>query len=710
MKWPTASALALALALLPASPAAVLGQSDRTGPVTLALADSLAGVTDSSALLRVESQLIEYARVHRDDVHVHVRLGFVALRLGDLAGAGHYEDAASEFEWALELDDTEALPWYGLGQAELALVPEFYSSRLALQEMMGRSPLDKAALAFRTALAREPDFAPAARGLGEVALTRRLEPGGDGAVEALRALPPAALDAQTLLMRGRVERRFGSLDSATALFERAGALRGMRGLALLELARTALAAADTVAGAAAYYSGARFDDSLTVTGYRDDLWFIADPEDLATFDTLRGAERATWLEAFWSARSALGLWPEHARLAEHYRRLREAELTYRMPPFRRRYGFGEYFTPSTYEFDDRGVVFVRHGYPSASLRSARCSSEVWMYLDADPAFTSVFISEGMDDYRLVPSVLDLGFCAVEEFAVQRGPVGALVNRMGNQPEWRRNEMFVQGKADMLTATATESHRRRFAFRMPLSGHAVATALPGRGGVLHVATALPWRALEEAGYGPDSDLRLRVSVLGPDGEVVSFRDQRVRAIPGGTVATFYGEVRVPVGPVLWRLGMALGDSIGAELPVGQTVVPDAAGGNLELSDLVLGWARTGVSWSPAPGDTAWMNPLGVLPAGETLDVYYEAYGLIAGERYGGEIVVWRLEDDAPARIPPAGDGAELRVRFDESASGPVTRIVRTVDLGKLRPGRYGVAVVIQDELDRPTMRVSEIRIE
>ncbi len=34
----------------------------------------------------------------------HLRLGFLALRLGDLAGgAGHYDDAASEFQWAIDL-------------------------------------------------------------------------------------------------------------------------------------------------------------------------------------------------------------------------------------------------------------------------------------------------------------------------------------------------------------------------------------------------------------------------------------------------------------------------------------------------------------------------------------------------------------------------------------------------------------------------------
>ena len=122
-----------------------------------------------------------------------------------------------------------------------------------------------------------------------------------------------------------------------------------------------------------------------------------------------------------------------------------------------------------------------------------------------------------------------------------------------------------------------------------------------------------------------------------------------------------------------------------------------------------WARTGVSWEAAPGDTAWMNPLAELPEGETLDVYYESYGLLAGERYSGEIVVWPLGDRDPLAAPPPGEAAALRVRFSEVATGPVTRLARTVDVSSLRPGRYGVAVVAQDQIDRPAIRVSEIRI-
>jgi hypothetical protein len=67
------------------------------------LRDSLAGVADSGALGRLEAATIDVAKQHRDDPLVHLRLGFIAYRLGELAGKSHFEDAAGEFEWAAEL-------------------------------------------------------------------------------------------------------------------------------------------------------------------------------------------------------------------------------------------------------------------------------------------------------------------------------------------------------------------------------------------------------------------------------------------------------------------------------------------------------------------------------------------------------------------------------------------------------------------------------
>jgi hypothetical protein len=65
--------------------------------------DSLQTTSDSAALSRLESRLIDVARVERDSALLHIRLGLLALRLADLGSRSRYEDAASEFEWVLRL-------------------------------------------------------------------------------------------------------------------------------------------------------------------------------------------------------------------------------------------------------------------------------------------------------------------------------------------------------------------------------------------------------------------------------------------------------------------------------------------------------------------------------------------------------------------------------------------------------------------------------
>ena len=83
----------------------------------VAFRDSVSS-SDLAALQALEQQMIQFARMNRDDALQHVKLGFVGLRLGDLGKEGAYEDAASEFEWASELQPTWPYPWYGLGLAE----------------------------------------------------------------------------------------------------------------------------------------------------------------------------------------------------------------------------------------------------------------------------------------------------------------------------------------------------------------------------------------------------------------------------------------------------------------------------------------------------------------------------------------------------------------------------------------------------------------
>ncbi|HYT63301.1 MAG TPA: hypothetical protein VEL50_05340, partial [Gemmatimonadales bacterium] len=149
---------------------AALAQSPADRVAIESLRDSLALVTDSVALARLEAATIELAKQHRDDPLVHLRLGFIADRLGDLTKSkSHYDDAAGEFEWAGELRPEWPYPWYGLGLSELAIGENSVMAIENIRQMLGKDYLSKAAKAFARATVADPSFASAVVDLANTA-------------------------------------------------------------------------------------------------------------------------------------------------------------------------------------------------------------------------------------------------------------------------------------------------------------------------------------------------------------------------------------------------------------------------------------------------------------------------------------------------------------------------------------------------------------
>ena len=168
-----------------------------------------------------------------------------------------------------------------------------------------------------------------------------------------------------MLARGRIERLVGSPDSALAAFHGYAAAGGDIPLALLEQART-LFVLDSLSGQVPYYAGASLDDRVSVSGYRDDLAPIATPAELEALDAASGPARAQMLKEFWTQRDRQDLRENGERVRQHYQRLRVARLHYRLALTKRRYDTDERYRSGSLEFDDRGVIYVRHGAPSDS--------------------------------------------------------------------------------------------------------------------------------------------------------------------------------------------------------------------------------------------------------------------------------------------------------------------------------------------------------
>src|SRR5688572_28699798 len=211
----------LVAAALCGGPRAARAQEPADRAALQALRDSLAAQRDSTVLRRLEAATIARAKVQREDPLIHLRLGFIAYRLGELgAGKSGYDDAAGEFEWAAELKPDWPFPWYGLGLAELALGEHSIIAIENLRQMLGRDFLSKAAKAFARAAQADPSFAAGVVDLANTALAQRVQPRLAVALEAVRlaAASPAGQNADVQLARGRVEREAGEADSALAGF------------------------------------------------------------------------------------------------------------------------------------------------------------------------------------------------------------------------------------------------------------------------------------------------------------------------------------------------------------------------------------------------------------------------------------------------------------------------------------------------------------
>ena len=115
---------------------------------------------------------------------------------------------------------------------------------------------------------------------------------------------------------------------------------------------------------------------------------IASPAEISAFKNINdAADYRIFFEVFWTSRDPMPAAPYNARMAEHYRRLRVAEQDYLFYGFRSWYRsqftHESTFFPDTYalsqDYDDRGVIFIRHGEPDDYTVGEANS---WLYRDS----------------------------------------------------------------------------------------------------------------------------------------------------------------------------------------------------------------------------------------------------------------------------------------------------------------------------------------
>jgi GWxTD domain-containing protein len=734
------------MAVLLVLAALVQAPADRANLETLR--DSLSLVDDSVALLRLETTTIAVAKQNRDDPLIHLRLGFIAYRLGEITkNKSHYDDAAGEFEWAGELRPEWPYPWYGDGLAELAIGEAGSIAVENLRQMLGKDYLSKAAKAFARATEADPSFASAVVDLATTALTQRIRPRLDVALSAVRlaAASSAGRHADVQLVRGRVEREAGEADSALAAFRTYLALAGDSGIGYLEVARTSYLARRPREGWTAYFHGARAAESpAAVALYRLDLSWIADSAELKAFDALTTpGQRAEWLDEFWSKRDAEEARDVGERLAEHYRRWFQARHDFRLVSRHRHYDITERYRSTQAEFDDRGVIYLRHGEPDRRARFVQPDvepNESWLYHRPSGDLVFHFVArDDATDFKLVESLVDvLGFSRgvragssmdpqIADLYASRHDFGPLYTRVAASQRPPATEIASernQGRRDIAYATTSDSYRRRFDLPMDIvasefaTGTGDSTEPAGEGQLLHVVFAIPGERLSaapaEAAGGLRYPLQFRLIVLDSTGRVVARHDTlRVFAARQPLRHPDYltGRIALPVpaGHYVYRLLVATTDGGAGDLVAGEAHVDTLDPHRFSVSDVVVGREGSGLVWHAPSGDTVRLNPLQRFPERSAVHLYYEIYGLGRGAAYH---TVVRLEREGGRSLFGAigrlfgGGRSPVLLEFDAPSDGPITRVQRGIELRDIGKGSYRLAVTISD----PATGASVTRIQ
>lgn len=552
----------------------------------------------------------------------------------------------------------------------------------------------------------------------------------------------------------------------------------LSGMELLLRARALLTAGDP-GGLLAYFASAHSDAPEVVAGHLADLRWVFTPADSAEFTRLRNVERAAWLRRYWDRRDALAVREPGERVIEHYRRLDYARTHFRLPPGPRQYDAWDRVRTGATEFDDRGVIYVRHGPPT---RQAGYESEgaatmgssglnmlpnvSWQYArpEGDLVFTfracATLAPTGRGqalaarpcpeprDYKLVESPLDL-FNTNPELAIRTGQLrlqpprldenlplpAAFAPRAATMPSTQylnlgqqfallapsrlsslyqsllgadeytapglASDVREEGKRLVTAGLTTDSYEREYPRGLEARVEVVAAGRVGDVDLVHLTWALRGKGL---GYAFRSSryllpIRLRAAVTDSAGNVAATLDTLTtfRAsgpVPGDESVVGRAVLRLPPGRYDVRVQLENDPLDGppagtrtAPLPV---VIPPALG--VGLSDVVLGTRSVRLVWAPGVEDSVWFNPTGAYVAEEGMELYYEVYGLAAGDEYQSELTISKRGGGIGGLF--GRKGPAIRLKFTDRAAGPLTRVTRSVDISRLEAGRYDLQVTVK----------------
>jgi hypothetical protein len=162
-------------------------------------------------------------------------------------------------------------------------------------------------------------------------------------------------------------------------------------------------------------------------------------------------------------------------------------------------------------------------------------------------------------------------------------------------------------------------------------------------------------------------------------------------------TGFFAVPIPEGDLTVRMALDQSRRDAGEVVEDTVSVPDAESDPIAMSDLIIGREDSELTWVSGP-DTVHLTPSARFPSTARLEVYYELHGLERGAPFRSRLEV-RKEGGGSVfgffKRLFGGGGPPIALSFDGLASGRISRILQTVDISDLDPGRYRLRVIIEE---------------
>jgi hypothetical protein len=461
----------------------------------------------------------------------------------------------------------------------------------------------------------------------------------------------------------------------------------------------------------------------------EDMAYAFSDQDLATRAKLKTLEdKRQFYRLFWLLRDPLPAADTNVRLIEHFRRLLYAEENYRYDSFRLEFNnpdkmhylqFPKVFSLNK-KFNDKGLVYIRHGSPHERVFSIGQSirqNETWVYY-ADDTHKKMMFHFFIDD-NATGNNWRLGAEITRDMLDSRLTIDPVFQQMymAEPLEKLRYDSIIAERSREDVAAGLNSDRHSWeekvqAIDFPYSMAAFRDeeGSPRYDVILGLTTNQLWPSSKS--FNPDDEVMMGVVVFDHQWNPQvrrnwSLRASRVRALSD---SLGYYVVSIPVASRAPQLYVSLFVNIPSEKKVGgyrfNYTGRTFPYGRLAMSDILLShhvkreegggeFARHGLTVRPNPG--------GIFDRRLPLYVYFELYNLpVKGQEPLAFTLKYRLkllkkyQGNVFNRLAKlfSKESEEISNLVERRATGEMSVEYLALDLGKKSYGRYQLQVVAQ----------------